>query len=213
VRLPLEALTVASPEAESLRPFVDQIADEVNVKEVRLSTELAEVGTFVLQLVPAALGPRLGKDTQKVLAAVRQGDWERAPDGSVVAGGVQLHEGEYTLKLAPADQRTTQALESQEGLVVLDLEVTPDLEAEGVARDVIRAVQTARRDAGLDVSDRIHLVLDLPDDAKAAVQRHKDFIAGEVLAREVVLAGPISNGRRAELNDGRHFHIGLHKVD
>jgi isoleucyl-tRNA synthetase len=99
-------------------------------------------------------------------------------------------------------------------VVVLDTAVTPELEAEGLARDVVRLAQQARKDEGLHVADRIHLVVDPGDhdDVRAAVEAHRDWVAEQTLARELVLAGPLSEGRRYELSDGRVVHVGLHKL-
>ena len=69
---------------------------------------------------------------------------------------------------------------------MLDIEVTPELEAEGLARDIVRAVQQARRDAQLDVSDRIVLTLGVDEATKAQVATHERLIAGETLAVSVV---------------------------
>jgi isoleucyl-tRNA synthetase len=212
VRLPLSRLTVAAPGAERLRPFAGLIADEVNVKEVELTDDVRSAGDFELQLVPAVLGPRVGADVQKIIKAVRSGEWERGPGGEVTVLGRALADDEYTLRLAPKDAETTRCLPGNAGLVTLDLVVTPELEAEGLARDVVRLVQQARKEEGLHVSDRIHLVLDLPDDAAAAVTAHKPWVQEQTLAPELVLAGPISDGRRSELVDGRAVHIGLSRV-
>ncbi len=193
VRLPLAGLTVAAPDAERLRPFADLIRDEVNVKEVRLDGDVAAHCQRVLSVVPRALGPRLGKDVQRVIRAVKGGDWSVGDDG-VVAGGVTLGEGEYELRLVPAHPESTAALPGDIGVVELDTEVTPELTAEGVARDVIRAVQQARRDAGLDVSDRIVLTVASPDEeVRQAVDTHRELVAGETLARELSV-GPTPDG-------------------
>ncbi|HEX2038740.1 MAG TPA: DUF5915 domain-containing protein, partial [Acidimicrobiales bacterium] len=214
VRLPLPALTVATPGAERLAPYTRLIADEVNVKDVRLTADVGSAGSLVLQVLPAVLGPRLGPDVQKVIKAVKAGEWERRPDGSVVVGDRMLADDEYTLRLVPADEATSRALPGEAGVVVLDTTVTPELEAEGLARDVVRLAQQARKDEGLHVADRIHLVLDAGhhDDVRAAVEAHREWVAEQTLARELVLAGPISDGRRYELSDGRALHIGLHKL-
>ncbi|HEX2785911.1 MAG TPA: isoleucine--tRNA ligase, partial [Ilumatobacteraceae bacterium] len=164
VRQPLSKLTIAARDAGSLDPFRGIIADEINVKEVVLSTDLDAVGEFDLTVVPSVLGPRVGKDVQKVIAAVKQGQWTQDPaTGVVTAGGVELVDGEYSLRLVAADPSRATTLPANTGVVVLDTDLTPELEAEGVARDLVRLVQQARRDAGLHVSDRIALRLGLPD--------------------------------------------------
>ncbi|WP_300010722.1 isoleucine--tRNA ligase [Pseudonocardia sp.] len=190
VRLPLARLTVAAADAASVEPFVDILRDEVNVKDVVLTADVAAHGRFELAVNARACGPRLGGDTQKVIRAVKAGEWEQAPDGTVTAGGIALLDGEYTERLVAASGRAgeetaTAALPGSTGLVVLDTAVTPELAAEGTARDVVRVVQQARRDAGLEVSDRIALTLDGPEAVLAAARTHQGFVAGEVLAEEV----------------------------
>ena len=158
VRLPLASLTVAHPAAAALAEFADVIKDEVNVKDLVLSDDPATLGEFQLTVSPRVLGPRLGQQVQQVIRAVKAGDWTQ--DGDIVtAAGAELKPGEYELKLAAADPDSTTALPGSGGLIALDITVTPELAAEGTARDVVRVVQQARKDAGLDVSDRIALVV------------------------------------------------------
>ena len=186
VRLPLPRLTVASPTAERLQPFTALIADEMNVKEVSLSTDTAAYGRYELVVNARAAGPRLGKDVQRVIKAVKAGNWSvRAGDeGSdvVSADGIDLAEGEYTRKLVAVEPDSTAELPGGRGLVVLDTTVTEELEAEGWAKDRIRELQDARRNAGLDVSDRIEVRLYVPDTRLDWATRHAGLIAGEVLA-------------------------------
>ncbi|MDQ3591375.1 MAG: DUF5915 domain-containing protein, partial [Actinomycetota bacterium] len=131
---------------------------------------------------------RLGKAVQTVIRAAKSGDWSVGDDGAVVAGGVALGDGEYVLEtvVEAAGADGTGELASgglpSGGFVVLDTSVTDELAAEGVARDLVRVVQQARRDAGLAVSDRIRLGIDGGDDVTDAVETHRDLIGSETLA-------------------------------
>jgi isoleucyl-tRNA synthetase len=183
-RLPLRRLTVATARPERLRPFVELIKDEVNVKEVVLTDEVGGVADEVLTLVHAALGPRLGPDTQRVTAAVRAGDWQRTDDG-VFAGGVRLEVGEYELVLRPRNVDEGRTLPDEMGVVTVDTAVDDELESEGLARDVVRQVQAARRDAGLHVSDCITLEVVAPATAVAALHTHSAYVAEQTLAVDV----------------------------
>jgi isoleucyl-tRNA synthetase len=212
VRLPLATLTVAGAGASALEPFADLIADEVNVKTVDLRDEVGDLATGVLQVTPAVAGPRLGPDTQKVLRAAKAGEWSQRDDGRVEVAGHVLEPDEFTLRLTPADEDTSRALPGRDTVVVLDVDSTPELEAEGTARDVVRAVQQVRKAEQLHVADRIHLVLQLPDETRAAVEAHRDYVMNETLAVELAFADHLSDGHRAELTDGRAFHVGLHKI-
>jgi isoleucyl-tRNA synthetase len=179
----------------------------VNVKQVVLTDDVAAVASSELQVVPAALGPRLGGRTQEVIKAVKAGAWRRDGD-TVIAGDVVLQPGEFHLKLVVAGDAASASLPDGDGVVVLDTTVTPELEAEGTTRDVVRLVQQARRDAGLAVSDRIVLSLGVPQSVKRAVQANEAMLAAETLAVEVRYEGGDPNG---EL-DGEPVHIGVRRA-
>ena len=185
VRLPLTSLTVAVANAEALASYVTIISDEVNVKSVILRSDVAAVASYELQVVPAALGPRLGKKTQQVIGAVKRGEWSRVDDAIAVAGEI-LTKGEYLLKLVTSGDAPSATLSHGSGIVMLDIEVTPDLEAEGLARDIIRAVQQARRDEELDVSDRISLTVAADSVVEAQVGPFVALVMAETLATELL---------------------------
>jgi isoleucyl-tRNA synthetase len=191
-RLPLPAVTVAGDGAEGLEPFRSLIAEELNVRDVRFTAAVAEAGELVLTVNPRVAGPRLGQQVQQVIRAAKEGRWEREGQ-AVVVDGVALEPGEFELRLLPKDEATSRALPGDDAVVVLDVTLTPELEAEGVARDVIRLVQDARKGAGLDVRDRIELELEVPASARASVEANQAVIAAEVLAVRVAVvddAGP-----------------------
>jgi isoleucyl-tRNA synthetase len=186
VRLPLAAATVAVDDPSLVAPHVELMRDELNVKHVELTTDVDRFGSKQLTINPRALGPRLGGRMQDVVKAHKAGDW--SVDGDrVVVGGVELGPGEYDFTIvstepgaAVAPLRPVGGLAG--GMVALDTSVTPELEAEGRARDLIRQIQQARRTAGLDVSDRIDLTIVAPADVVAAFETHRDLVTGEVLA-------------------------------
>jgi isoleucyl-tRNA synthetase len=157
-------------------------------------------GRFELVVNARAAGPRLGKDVQTVIKAVKAGDWSENSDGVVVAAGIELLPEEYTQRLVAAEPESTAALPDGAGLVVLDSAVTEELEAEGWAKDRIRELQDARRAAGLEVSDRITVVLDVPEERRDWALAHRKLIAGEILAVELELAE--APGDAVELGEG-----------
>ena len=186
VRLPLSSLIVAGADSESLADLVDLLVDEVNVKSVVLTDDLADHARFVMRPDGSALGPRLGGDVQAVFGAARSGSYELHEDGTATVAGHLLQPDEFTLGVESPEGVTAAALGSGDAVVVLDTEVTEDLAREGLARDVVRQVQQARRDADLVVTDRIRLVLDGDDALLDAVRVHEDHVAGQVLATELV---------------------------
>ncbi|PWC04124.1 isoleucine--tRNA ligase [Agromyces badenianii] len=197
VRLPLARLTVVAKDASALAPFEAIVRDELNVKTVDLVTLDASSAerfgvTKRLTVNARAAGPRLGKTVQQAIQAARSGDWSVDGD-AVVAGGIALESGEYELVLEAGgtdDGSSALALLADGGFVILDTATTPELEAEGLARDIVRAVQESRKAAGLEVGDRIRLALTLDELGAAAAERHRALIAGETLATELaVIAG------------------------
>ena len=183
VRLPLASATLATPDVALVQPHIDILRDEVNVKSVDLTDRVADHGTEELVLLPKALGPRLGGDTQKVIGAHKAGDWSFG-DGIVTVGGIDLVEGEFEFRLVSHAEGAAATLPGKGGIVVLDTVVTPQLEREGVARDLIRRIQTARREAELDVSDRISLTLEISEVVADAFTTHQTMVENETLAVE-----------------------------
>ena len=194
VRLPLASMTVAAADVEALAPFADILRDEVNVRDVVLTSDVEAHGRFDVAVNARVCGPRLGGDTQKVIRAVKAGEYEETADG-LVAGGITLLPGEFSARLVAVDPTSTAALPGNTGLVVLDTDVPVELAVEGTARDVVRVVQQARRDADLDVSDRITLVVDGPAAVLDAIAAHEEFVKGEVLATSLT-RGPVAQPTR-----------------
>ncbi|POH67534.1 isoleucine--tRNA ligase [Cryobacterium zongtaii] len=197
VRLPLANLTVVTTAASALAGFEGILRDELNVKAVTLVEQEADSAesygiTSKLTVNARAAGPRLGKQVQQVIKAARTGDWSET-DGVVTAGGIELVAGEYELELQAAStaadaesvlNSSALALLAGGGFVLLETTTTPELEAEGLARDLIRAVQDTRKSAGFEVSDRIRLDLVFFDEADAATFSLATGVdvAGETLA-------------------------------
>ncbi|WP_193047472.1 isoleucine--tRNA ligase [Mycolicibacterium baixiangningiae] len=199
VRLPLPKITVAVEDSAQLEPFADLIADELNVKAVELTDDIDTYGRFELTVNARVAGPRLGKDVQAAIKAVKAGQGVVNPDGTLTAGPAVLLPAEYTSRLVAADEEFTAALPDGAGLVVLDGTVTPELEAEGWAKDRIRELQELRKSSGLDVSDRITVVMSVPQAHQEWAHTHRDLIAGEILATAFEF-GELTGG--AEIGDG-----------
>jgi isoleucyl-tRNA synthetase len=205
VRLPLPQLTIAAPTAARLAPYTDLVADEMNVKSVVLRDDPSEFGRNEVVVNARAAGPRLGRDVQRVIKAVKSGNWQvrTGADGQevVVADGIELVDGEYARKLVATEPDSTAELPGGAGLVVLDTTVTPELEAEGWAKDRVRELQEARRDLDLDISDRIVVRLVVPADRVDTALTHSGLIADEVLAVEFEVDHDGGAGA-VELGDG-----------
>ncbi len=218
-RLPLAGLTVVVADPAALEPFTAIVADELNVKSVTLlaadSPEASSYGVSQRLTVNArAAGPRLGKDVQAAIKGSKSGDWSVAEDGTVTSGGLALVEGEYTLETvvgSAAEGRATGMLPGG-GFVVLDTVVTPELAAEGLARDLVRGVQQARRDAGLDVTDRIALVVTGPAAVVEAARTHEALVAGETLATSYDVREGAPEGTSVAVGDGETAGVAVRRA-
>jgi len=222
VRQPLSSMTVVTEDAAKLNTFVSLLCEELNVKDVVLvektGDSAAEFGVDrKLKLNAPVVGKRLGKNAQTVFGAARSGDWQETADG-VVVGRVALVEGEFEFVLEGNDDDALSFLKS-DGFVMLDVALTPELESEGFMRDVVRAVQDARKNAELNVSDRVHLGLAFEsfDDA-ALFGLDYSYLADETLALKVEFGSvsgfdyseTVAAGRYVNRGD---FSVGLTVVD
>lgn len=204
VRLPLPKLTVALDDPQRLERYRDLIADELNVKEVELTDDIANYGRFELTVNAKVAGPRLGKDVQAAIKAVKAGEAIANADGTLKAGPALLLPEEYSSRLVAADPEYTAALPDGAGLVVLDGTVTDELEAEGWAKDRIRELQELRKSTGLDVSDRISVVMSVPAAHQSWARTHSELIAREILATSFEF-GDLTDG--SEIGDGVRVEI------
>ncbi|MBX7454455.1 isoleucine--tRNA ligase [Mycolicibacterium sp. 3033] len=207
VRLPLPILVVAVDDPQRLRAYRELLADELNVKAVELTDDIAAHGRFDLAVNARAAGPRIGKDVQAAIKAVKAGEGVLNADGTLTAGPAVLLPEEFTSRLVAADPEWTAALPDGAGLVVLDGTLTPELEAEGWAKDRIRELQELRKTSGLDVSDRIRVVMSVPADKDPWARTHAELIAGEILATDFSFGEPADG---TEIGDG--VRVRLEKV-
>ncbi len=198
VRQPLADMSVVSEQAAALAPFGALVASEVNVKEVRFLTpdESGLTANTELALNPRAFEPSIRKLTSALFKAQKAGEWSVSEDGAscefpgvLVDGAPVVLTGDQFSVSTSVDAVEGQVADVMANgtVVVLDTALTPELEAEGYARDVVRAVQDERKNADLHISDRIALALGVPAERVAAVEAHREMIAHETLALEVTV--------------------------
>jgi isoleucyl-tRNA synthetase len=219
LRQPLRAAVIVASGAErdALEAHGDIVREELNVKELRFVSESANLGSYEIKPNYRALGPRFGKQMPQLAAAVASldpGDVAAAlREGRTV--GVNVEGAEH--ELGPDDlQLAMQPLEGYQveragsHAVALELELDDELRREGLAREVIHAIQAARKDAGLNVSDRIELAVDGDDELLAASREHERAIAGEVLATSFTIGTADAHAPQAAV-DGMALRIALRK--
>ncbi|MCY1702223.1 isoleucine--tRNA ligase [Deinococcus sp. SL84] len=190
-RQPLAKVQVRLPDAEleaAVRAAEAQVREELNVKAVEYLGEGTELVTYSLRPNLPVVGKKYGKQLPALKAALAEAN--AAEVVQTVQGGGVARLGEFELSaeellIDASAPEGVAAAEDSGYLVAFDTELTPELLAEGVARDLVRGIQEGRKAAGFEVSDRIHLSLELDAETAAAAKAWQDYIAGEVLALEV----------------------------
>ena len=219
-RQPLAEAVIHLPEDPAgLRDLLPIVAEELNVREVVFAESVAGFGRWHAKPNFKALGPRLGARVKELATAL-------AADDGTLAG--QLARGETAqvptaagnVDVEPSEVELTQEVRegwgvaSEGGLTVaLDLELTDDLRREGLARELVRAVQDARKAAGFDVSDRIALGVEGDANVEAALTAHRGYIAAETLATQVLASElPDAEFERAAALEGAEIRLTLRRM-
>ena len=213
LRQPLSEVRVVERVSHGIRAnaeIVDIIRDELNVKAVRFTKPGDQFVREVAHPEPTVIGPALGKDAQRVIAAIKKGEYERKGK-KVVVGPYQLPEDAVRLTYEPAEQFS---VESDSDFVVgLETSLTDELRGEGTAREVVRAFQELRKASGLAVEDRIVATYQTDDSSlRNAIGAHQDLIASEILARSLESAEPAGKNKDSLTIDGRAVVIGIRKA-
>jgi isoleucyl-tRNA synthetase len=225
VRQPLARalISVPDPLRDGVAGLLDLVAAELNVKEVGFAE--SEAGLVAYRLAPnfRALGPRFGRAAQAVAAALRSAPAEVAAElaprlraaervALAVEGLGQVELGPEEVQVVEEPVTGWRVVRDGPTAVALDLEVSPGLRLEGLARDLVRAVQDLRKAAGLEVADRIELAVRAEGELAAAVEAHRDHLLGETLATSLHSA-PQGDGHDARVDlDGQEVRIWLRPV-
>ncbi len=216
VRQPLHEVVVvaAGREREAIERLGEIVREELNVKLLRFVDEADELGSYTLKPNYRSLGPRFGKAMPQVAEAIAALDPDHVAvslrEGRQVGVFIDGHDhtlGPDDLLVALAPLQDYQLEREGSHAVALELSIDEDLRREGLAREIVHAVQLARRDAGLDISDRIALALDGDEALLEAARHHETYLAGEVLAVSVAYAAN-GTGERASI-EGRELRISV----
>ncbi len=220
VRQPLPRAIVMMPDTVALRPeIIAEIADALDVKTLEPVATLE--GLLDYTVVPnfRALGPKVGTLLPRVkqLLADVDGALVRA---ALTTDGVYSLDADGTVVALTADDLEIRAASheslalAQDGplAVAIDTTLTPALRREGLAREVVRAINDHRKATGLEIADRIDLRMDPADELADAITEYQDWIGGEVLATSVTL-GALGDDADTLTVDGQALRITTHKVD
>jgi isoleucyl-tRNA synthetase len=209
-------VVAAGEERDAIERMREIVLDELNVKELRFVSEAGELGSYEVKPNYRSLGPRFGKQMPQVAAAVAALDAGHVAAALRDGGQVGISLNGHDHELGPDD--LTLAMQPLEGYqleregshaVALELELDHELRREGLAREIVHAVQNARKNAGLQVEDRIHLALGGDPELLAAARDHEDYLAQETLA--LGLSYDAESGDEAII-DGRSLTIALRRA-
>jgi isoleucyl-tRNA synthetase len=216
VRQPLRRAVIVANESErdAIEARADLVTAELNVKELDFVTDESELVSYSAKPNYRALGPRFGKKMPQVAAAVEALDAAHVASVLAAGGEIGVNIDGSDHSLGPEDiGLALQPLEGYEveaeagHAVALQLELDEELRREGLAREIVHAVQNARKAAGLKITDRIDLTLAGDPDLIEAARAHQDYLANEVLATSVSYDG--TTAAAAAKIDGRELSIGV----
>ncbi len=181
VRQPLSNITIVMSDKGNMNRFEELIKDELNVKLVTYGEDLAKYADLKLTINFPVLGKRLPQKMKDIIVASKNGGWERKGENLIIAGEA-LELDEYSFVLEPHGKEGAKALSSNDGVIILDMNISRDLQLEGLARDVVRMIQQGRKDAGFNVADHIILEYKTSGDLEEAIGQYAAFIKEQTLA-------------------------------
>jgi isoleucyl-tRNA synthetase len=176
-------------ERDDLRELADVLAEEINVKEIEIVSEVGELVSYKLMPNNRTLGPKLGSLFPAVRNALASLDPAAAAMTLQAGGMLDLQIDSQMISLGGDDLLVQTeplgglAVAGEKGVTVaVDPHLTPELVQEGFARDLVRVVNAMRKDAGFDISDRVELGVEASENVAAAVTRFADYVRQETLA-------------------------------
>lgn len=188
VRLPLNSITIITNNVDEIRKFSPIIADEINVKKVDFIDKIEDFGEKKLILNFQKLGAKVGSKMPNLIKSAKANKWKtNKNNGKIDIEGFELEDDEYELRLEPKKANVF-PIENYDILIMLDLTITKELEYEGMARDLVRIIQQLRKDANLNINDRIDLVIKTNYDfLKNSIEQHKDYIKEQTLSLDLYI--------------------------
>ena len=190
VRLPLQSLTIIGKDAQRILPFSEIIAEEVNIKEIKIVEEISQFAENKLQINFKKIGAKFGAKIKEITNAIKEGNWQKINDRTIQIAGIELVDDDFELKLTTKNidesKSAIMPLASNDYLVLLSIEITKELEDEGIARDIVRAIQQNRKDANLEITNHISLEIFSSNQRILEVAHgFENYIKHQVLAENI----------------------------
>lgn len=192
VRLPLSRLIIVGKNIKNIAEFSDIISEEINVKKIEFNENVDEIAELKLQINFKKIGSKYGAKVKEITNAVKNGAWQKISQNQIRIAldqeNIDLIDDEFELKLTqkenPDSTMAIAVLPSNDCLVMLDTTITEELKQEGIARDIVRAIQQNRKDANLDISDRINLrIFSANAEIVTVIRNFADYIREQTLGK------------------------------
>lgn len=212
VRLPLNKIIVIGENLDNIKEFKDIILDEINVKNIEFENNIKEKADFKLQLNFQKLGSFAGSKMPNILKALKNNEWSLI-ENKIKIADMELDKEYYSLNLVPKNQDNSAVVSGYNIVVELDMNITRDLELEGIIRDMVRAVQQSRKDANLYIADKIDLYLNTNDNEMIeAISKYSNYLKEQTLSDNLFINKNSNNQFSFDLKiNGNDLKISFNK--
>jgi isoleucyl-tRNA synthetase len=210
VRQPLKEITIAGDNISWLRDFENYVLEEVNVKKIILDENSDSLYRNKIKINLRKMGPKLGKNTGKYMEAANNYNWKINEDRTVTLLDIVLEKDEYFLE--KESNPGTEAREINDGNIVvsLNIDINPDLKIEGIARDILRAVQNKRKDKNFDISDKINIKIYGDSKVEETISKHGKYISQNSLADTIEYCD--INNEPTKISDELSVNLDIEKI-
>ncbi|MFC1633043.1 isoleucine--tRNA ligase [Patescibacteria group bacterium] len=211
VRQPLAKLTVAGMTDKDMKKELQEaLLEEVNIKSLEFIADVAELSKREIKLNFKVAGKKFGADVKDIQKMIASGEFTEESDGTLTVGEHKLDQEDYLEQYSSEEGQDV--LVEGDLAIVLDTALTEKLKQEGIVRDIVRAVQDLRKEAGYELTDRIKVSFETSDESvKTALENFADYLKSETLAESISLEKSVADAETDLDLDGQKIWLGVKK--
>ena len=210
VRQPLKEITIAGDNISWLSDFENYILEEVNAKSMIIDENSDSLYRNKMKINLRKMGPKLGKNTKKYMEAANNFNWKMNLDKTINILDIVLQEDEYILEKESNPGTETREINDGKIVVSLNIDIDNELKIEGIARDILRAVQNKRKDENLDISDKINITIFGENIVQETVSKFGKYIASNCLAEKIHFSE--LNDNNIKISDELSINLIIEKI-
>ena len=211
VRQPLKEIIIAGDSIDWIKDFENYIIEEVNTKKIIVDQNSDSLYRNKIKINLKKLGPKLGKDTGKFMEAANNFQWEINNDKTLNILNKILQEDEYFIEKESLPGTETREIPEKNIVVSLNIDIDKDLETEGVARDILRAIQSKRKELDLEISDKIIVSIFGEQIIKDALDKFENYISSNSLAESIIFS-KTKNSNEIKISDSYKLDLSINKI-